>query len=405
MSDGAAFLEALFPPEVEYPAEAVIVLFSLPGKITRTFALDDREGLLAEAAALTARGENVYAHVALHDVARFAPGGRGRNDTAVVLSALFDEIDALVPGHRHKGEALPGTIEEAREFFNALPSRPSLIVDSGFGLQAYWIFREPLFLNEPDDRAAAETLLARYRQHRDSVATSRGWKLDAVGDLARIGRFPGTRNLKNPDVIREVTLLESSARRYNLTELLDALPPLKIDPPVTSTGPILTDTARTAQARALVRAARGQALGIGRNPGGFWLACQLRDAGLTAEDALEVGADYVAFVDRSWPDRNYGLRQEYAESVRQAFGRPARAPLPTLANLVSVEHVHDGREKTLRKLARELYFRHVEDDLTASLVAMLNATRCRPPLAAVDLARILDEAQARIEGWRARRAS
>lgn len=400
-----AFVDALFPREAEYPAAAAAVLFSLPGKTARAFTLDDREALLAAADAFTSRGENVYVHVALHDPARFAPGGRGSNESAAVLTSLFDDIDVLVSGHRHKGEALPRTIEEARGFLNALPSRPSLLVDSGFGLQPYWILREPLFLNEPDDRAAAETLLARYRQHRDRVAALRGWRLDAVHDLARVLRLPGTRNVKNPDAVREVRILESNALRYNVTELLDALPPLEIETPVPSTGPALTGAARTVQAGALARAARRQALGIGRNPAGFWLACQLRDAGLTADEALEVGADYVSWVDLNWPDRNYGRHQEYAESVRQAFGRPARAPLPTLADLVSVEHVHEGREKTLRKVARELYFRRVDDDLTVSLVAMLNATRCRPPLTAVDLARILDEAQAGVEGWRTRRSA
>lgn len=400
-----AFVDALFPREAEYPAAAAAVLYALPGKTTHSFSLGDREKLLATADALTARGENVYGHVALHDPARFKPGGRGSDSSAVVLTAIWDDLDVLLPGHRHKGAALPTRIEEALGFLDEMPWRPSLVVHSGFGLQPWWILREPLLLDDPDDRAMAETLLARYVQHRNRVAESHGWKFDAVHDFARLLRPPGTRNIKNLDAVREVTLLESNDVRYNPAELLDALPPLEIAAPVPSTGPILTGSARTAQERALVRAARRQALGIGRNPGGFWLACQLRDAGFTAGENNAAGADYTAWVDRSWPDRNYGCNEEYAESVRQAYGRPARAPLPTLADIISVEHVHDGRKKTLRKLARELYFRHLDDDLTVSLVVMLNATRCRPPLAADDLARILTEEQAGVESRRERRAS
>lgn len=402
--NAGAFVDALFPREADYPAGAAAVLYTLPEKAMRAFTLDDRVGLLAEVAAFTARGENVYLHVALHNPARV--GGRGSNESAVALTALFDDLDVLLPGHRHKGAALPTTIEEARSFIDEMPWRPTLLVHTGFGLQPWWLLREPLLLDDADDRAMAETLLARYAQHRDSVAASRGWRFDAIFDLARILRLPGTRNLKNPDAIREVTLLESNALRYNPTELLDALPPLKVDDAVPSSGQVLTGDARTKQVQGLDRAARRRAMSaLGRNPAGFWLACQLRDAGLTAAENNAAGAAYTAWVDRNWPDRNYRCNQEYAESVRQAYSRKARAPLPTLADLVSVEHVHDGREKTLRKVARELYFRHVDDDLIDSLVTMLNAMRCRPPLAADDLVRIIDEEKAGIEAWRARRAS
>jgi hypothetical protein len=403
VSAAADFVDALFPREVDYPAGASAVLYTLPGKTTHPFPPGDWERLIAQAAALSSR-ENVYLHVALHDRARL--GGRGSNESAVVLPALFDDLDVLLPGHRHKGTALPKTIEEARSFLDEMPWPPSLLVHTGFGLQPWWILREPLLLDDPDDRAMAETLLARYKQHRDVVAKAHEWAFDTVHDLARVLRLPGTMNVKNPDAVREVTILETNGRRFNPTDLLDAMPPLEVEEPAPPAGPVLFGAARTEQVQGLDRAARRRAIGtLGRNPAGFWLACQLRDAGLTAEEALESGAAYTAWVDRAWPDREYGRREEFAESVRQAFGRAARAPLSTLADLISVEHVHDGREKTLRKLARELYFRHVDDDLIDSLVTMLNAARCRPPLAADDLVRIIDEEKAGIEAWRARRAS
>lgn len=398
-------LDALFPPGFSYPADAAPVLFSLPGKTVLPFALENREGLARAVEALVARREDVYLHVAMHDASRFAPRGRGSNESAVALTALFDDVDMLIPGHRHKGAKLPTTLEEARAFLDLLPWRPSLVVHSGFGLQPYWLFREPLLLDDAGDRALAEMLLARYRQHRDVLAALRGWTFDAVHDLARVLRLPGTRNFKNPDAVKNVTILEETGIRYNPSELLDELPPLDVRPPVSSGATALSGDEKARQARGLVTAACRRASEQGRNPSGLWLGCQLRDSGLTFEETLEAGAPYVAFVDRTWPDRDYGRLQEFAESVRQAFRRPPRGTLPTLADMLSVELVRDAREKTCRRLARELYFRRVDDELTTALVCLANETKCRPALTADELARILDEEQTGVASRRAGRAS
>jgi len=58
-----------------------------------------------------------------------------------------------------------------------------------------------------------------------------------------------------------------------------------------------------------------------RNETGFWLACQLRDAGLTQAQAAPIMADYAARV----PGDGYTER-EAAASLAQAYKAPAREP-------------------------------------------------------------------------------
>jgi len=66
----------------------------------------------------------------------------GRGAGRVITAGLF-WADVDVAGAAHKAEALPPTEQDARSLIETAGLAPSLVVHSGFGLQPYWLFREP----------------------------------------------------------------------------------------------------------------------------------------------------------------------------------------------------------------------------------------------------------------------
>lgn len=109
---------------------------------------------------------------------------------------------------------------------------PSIIVDSGGGIHAYWLLREALDVRAAADDAAAteEAIVAALKQLASIVAGD-----IAVCDLARILRLPGTHNTKT-GALRLARVLESPGTRYefgDLVEMLDWHRPV-IERPVTT---------------------------------------------------------------------------------------------------------------------------------------------------------------------------
>jgi len=99
------------------------------------------------------------------------------------LNALHVDLDA--PDDTEPGKA---KAELLLPRLKTYPLPPSLIIDSGGGLQAYWLMREPQTLNGPDSIAQLEAY-----NHR--------LEIDLGGDhchnIDRIMRLPGTINLPN----------------------------------------------------------------------------------------------------------------------------------------------------------------------------------------------------------------
>lgn len=83
---------------------------------------------------------------------------------------------------------------------------PSIVVDSGGGLHAYWL------LTEPEDTKDVR-LVPLLRRLKDVFGGD-----PAVCDVARIMRLPGTHNTKRGDR-REVAIVHQSEARYNLPDI------------------------------------------------------------------------------------------------------------------------------------------------------------------------------------------
>ena len=136
------------------------------------------------------------------------------------IPGLWADID--VAGPAHKKPNLPETVEESREALEKLPFAPTILVHSGHGLQAWWLFEEPWIFQSEEERYQAQALTRWWHGKLAALFDGQGWTLDATHDLARVMRLPGTYNNKAERV--PVKVLSSGGPRVSRQELLDLVP-------------------------------------------------------------------------------------------------------------------------------------------------------------------------------------
>jgi predicted P-loop ATPase len=149
--------------------------------------------------------------------------GRGESDDVIGIPGFWIEID--IKHSVHTKVNLPETIDQAIALVHeAIPFRPSVIINSGYGGHFHWFLRELWLFNDADDRQAAYHLLHRLQATIQAVAKLHGWEVDSTFDLARVLRLPGTFNRKIPDDPRPVEIIDADEyRRYNASDFLEHL--------------------------------------------------------------------------------------------------------------------------------------------------------------------------------------
>ena len=236
------FLHALFSVK---PAETFILIWRLRGKQSHWY----RD--LAEAAAFAERsaGEDVYVGAALSPN-DFGPQKRCTAEQTAGISALWIDLDFAGDGHKKLN--LPPTAQDALGLIP--PDLPaSLIIHSGHGLQAWWIFPGPWVFRDDSDRERAADLARRFNRLFQARAGLKGWDVDSVADLARVMRVPGTTNCKISSAHVPVKILDLNDRRYTPQEIQEhvsrtlnaerkpAIPAPTLLPVVTASGPLMLD--------------------------------------------------------------------------------------------------------------------------------------------------------------------
>jgi hypothetical protein len=105
---------------------------------------------------------------------------------------------------------------EALLLAERFPLVPTYCVHSGHGLQLGWLFKEPWAFDTPQECRQAADLSRSWAYTLMSIATRNSCELDAVHDLPRVMRLPGTWNVKDPDnpIQAELRWLDSD-QRYN----------------------------------------------------------------------------------------------------------------------------------------------------------------------------------------------
>lgn len=77
----------------------------------------------------------------------------------------------------------------------------SFVVETGGGLQAYW----PFIHSMPNDGELAR-LLGRWATTWTDLSAAHGWRIDAVWDVSRVLRLPGSVNNKQMRAPKPVIL-------------------------------------------------------------------------------------------------------------------------------------------------------------------------------------------------------
>lgn len=173
-------------------ASGYLTVWTLPDKRTAFFPAANLEEAAAYAEKLF-NSHDVYYGVGLR-AKELNPFTRGGNTDVNIIPAFWSDIDVKSPAH--KESALPETAEEALAFLDSLPLKPSIIVSSGNGLHAYWLFQEALGIASEAHRRNIAAALDGWQKHVNNSARERGWKLDSTSDLARVLRIPGGINRK-----------------------------------------------------------------------------------------------------------------------------------------------------------------------------------------------------------------
>ena len=159
-----------------------------------------------------------------------ADGKRGDEKSVSYQTAVVADIDIRSDAHKGDPSKLAADFDEAKSF---LPFTPSIIINSGYGLHAYYIFDSPIKIsdvNREELKRRNNLLLDVIRQRAN------GKKIDGVGDLPRILRTPGTFNYKlGKDNAPLCHIVEDSTLRFSPNQIDEKLNALIVTTPMTET--------------------------------------------------------------------------------------------------------------------------------------------------------------------------
>lgn len=238
MTDATQDVQALEEAWALAPEGSHVTLFAMtPGETggrTVWGSPLDVMGLLRGAGNLL-RDHNVYWGVAPRSAR--PERGRGRNVDCAGLCTLVADLDLAGIYHRERddagnlvtpdGKTLWPDVDTALRWLRSLPFPPSVIVNTGGGVQAWWYLADWVPAHERDDSGfeAGELLVRFVNWLRMSAPHS----IDSTTDLARVFRAAGTRNLR-ADAL--VSIIEADfGRRYELSDLDDVMPAYEPPPP------------------------------------------------------------------------------------------------------------------------------------------------------------------------------
>lgn len=210
----AAFFDALYG---DVPRDLHSLLWTLQDKRSSWVPL--RYGTAGGPDCITERarrladsGKDVYVAVSLAEQAGLHDT-RIKSANAAGIVGLWADLDIADPDV-HKKWNLPPTVDAALELLDASQLDPTLVVHSGHGLQAWWLFNDFWAFDSENARLEAAGLAQRWNTTLQVRAAERQWVVDSTFDLARVMRVPGTLNRKGAPVM-PVRLLRAGGPRYD----------------------------------------------------------------------------------------------------------------------------------------------------------------------------------------------
>lgn len=212
------FLEQLW---ADKPSDLYLLIWTLQDKRSRWF-----RNIEEAAAAVAQAPKDVYvgAGLSLRD---YGPSRRCPSEEIAGVAGLWADFDLQSVAHK---KALPATIPDALSVIPVgIP--PTIVVATGNGAHAWWLFKEPWIFDDAAERERAASLVHRWHTLLQENARQRGWSFDRLSDLARVLRIPGTINGKDPTNPKPVTLHSHTRRRYNPSDFDDPLSGIAVPVP------------------------------------------------------------------------------------------------------------------------------------------------------------------------------
>jgi len=249
--------------------------------------------------------ENVY--FGIHPTEK-RKQGRGTTDTVQLINCLFAEFDSK-DFDNDKDAALNHILD--------LENNPSACIDSGGGFHCYWILSEPVLIDD-DNREEIDALQKAW------VKTVNGDP--GAADLARVLRIPDTWNLKYQPKRKVEKVWLDPENTFTLHELENLIKPENNKPKAPAEPSRIFSAGDWKQSlaywtdKALDRARPGN-----RDNTGAWLAAQLRDAGLTPEQAMS--SDYPEKVPQT---KDRYTRKDWERTVKSIYRGKRREPARNL---------------------------------------------------------------------------
>ena len=139
------------------------------------------------------------------------------------IPGFWADIDVRHPVHKRESQ-LPPTAKLALEALADLPCQPTLIVDSGHGLQLWWLLERPWLFDTPEELEQAFRASRWWHSLIKDRFQHKGWVVDSTFDLSRVMRLPGTWNNKIPDDRRRVEVTGGTGERYSRRRFLGLVP-------------------------------------------------------------------------------------------------------------------------------------------------------------------------------------
>jgi hypothetical protein len=188
VSDGQehSFLRELFG---EKPGRSLFLqLWTKADKRTHYFTTADKAAEFA-----VEHPRDVYVAVSLASK-KYGNHRRAPAAESAGIAGVWADID-INGGPENKTGAAPD-VDAAEELAFSILT-PTLVVNSGYGLQAWWLFEDgPWYLRSDEDREQAARVAAGWIQLIRQRAEKMGFGIDATQDLARLLRIPGSVNCK-----------------------------------------------------------------------------------------------------------------------------------------------------------------------------------------------------------------
>lgn len=207
------FLDSLF----KHPLGPDRRLTVWDGKTKSSTHFSDFDGAVAHSSGLVSKGHETYYGVGLRATG-LNSSQRGSKNDVTVLPGFWLDVDIAGPGHA--SSALPSGLDAGLAVIELCPLPPSIVVDSGGGLHAYWLFERAWALLPAEIQGANAASKQFQKEVIETAKSKLGYHVDQTGNIDRVLRLPGTLNFKLDGQPRPVTILLDDPVRYDMRLLV-----------------------------------------------------------------------------------------------------------------------------------------------------------------------------------------